>query len=93
MLSPSKREELEKLLYLEHQERGYEVLLIAPYYKDIIKYDFERESASTTIDTHLKSSPIILTYLDLYHFALRGQEQADFILERTELLRSLSEGK
>jgi len=27
-------------------------------------------------------SPPILTFLDLYHFPLRGQEQAEFMAER-----------
>lgn len=65
---------IEKELALEQSERGYDVLLISPYYKSILK------EKNQIIDVHgaeLSVAPPILTYLDLYHFALRGQEQAE----------------
>ena len=37
MLDPLVRSQLEKKLLLEPQERGYEVLLIEPYYKSLLK--------------------------------------------------------
>ena len=51
--------ELEKALELMPQERGYEVLLIDPYYKSLIKQE--------TKEGDFKVSPILLTFLDLYH--------------------------
>ena len=82
MLSPSKRKDIESLLYLEPKERGYEVLLIDPYYKDILKRLVSKEG-------QLLCSPLLLTYLDLYHFPLRGKEQADFILDHSKCLKSI----
>ena len=37
ILDPSIRAKLESALQLEPQERGYEILLIEPYYKMLIK--------------------------------------------------------
>ncbi len=37
MLEPNRKGELEHVLQLEPQERGYEVLLIQPYYKSLLK--------------------------------------------------------
>ncbi len=71
-IDPTVRPEIEKLLYLEAQERGYEVLLIEPYYKSIINRGVYNENG-------LNISPAILTYLDLYNFPLRGHEQAEFM--------------
>lgn len=68
ILDPSIRPELEKILQLEPQERGYEILLIEPYYKAMLNQN--------------KISPLLLTFLDLYHFPLRGREQAEFIAQR-----------
>ncbi|WP_171005716.1 hypothetical protein [Candidatus Rhabdochlamydia sp. T3358] len=31
----------------------------------------------------IKICPALLTFLDLYHFPLRGQEQAEFMTERS----------
>ncbi len=71
---------LELLLELEPQERGYEVLLIEPYYKSFLKIE---------ADQHLNSSPVLLTFLDLYHFPLRGLEQAEFMAERIPELKRI----
>lgn len=82
MLDPSIRLKLEKSLLLEPQERGYEVLLIEPYYKTLL-----------TQNKGCGAAPSLLTFLDLYHFPLRGKEQADFIAERApELQRILKRG-
>ena len=72
LLDPSIKKELEQTLELEPQERGYEVLLIKPHYKSLLKLD----------------SPL-LTFLDLYHFPLRGQEQAEFMAERLPELKRI----
>ncbi len=75
VLDPLVRSQLEKKLLLEPQERGYEVLLIDPYYKSLLK-----NTSDSDLDFNV--SPYILTFLDLYHFPLRGQEQAEFMAER-----------
>ena len=36
VLDPTARSKLEDILQLEPQERGYEVLLIEPYYKSLL---------------------------------------------------------
>jgi len=87
MLDPLVRSQLEKKLLLEPQERGYEVLLIEPYYKSLLK-----NTCDENLDINV--SPSILTFLDLYHFPLRGQEQAEFMAERLpELKRIYKSGK
>lgn len=82
MLDPTMRTELEKLLELEPQERGYEVLLVEPYYKSLLNLD-------NTLKNGLRISPPLLTFLDLYHFPLRGQEQAEFMAERISELKRI----
>lgn len=87
VLDPLARAQLEKKLLLEPQERGYEVLLIEPYYKSLLKN-------ASGLDLDINVSPSILTFLDLYHFPLRGQEQAEFMAERLpELKRIYKSGK
>lgn len=75
IVDPSIRTKLESALQLEPQERGYEVLLIEPYYKTLIKQNRKG-------DKEIGICPLLLTFLDLYHFPLRGQEQAEFIAQR-----------
>lgn len=82
MLDPLVRPQLEKKLLLEPQERGYEVLLIEPYYKSLLK-----NTSDSNLDINV--SPSILTFLDLYHFPLRGQEQAEFMAERLPELKRI----
>src|SRR5271155_4342185 len=78
VLDPSIRAKLESALQLEPQERGYEVLLIEPYYKMLIKQHKKNKKNSKEIGI----CPLFLDFLDLYHFPLRGQEQAEFIAQR-----------
>jgi hypothetical protein len=82
VLDPLVRPQLEKELLLEPQERGYEVLLIDPYYKSLLKH-------TSNSDLDLNVSPSIVTFLDLYHFPLRGQEQAEFLAERLPELKRI----
>ncbi len=82
VLDPSARLKIEDLLQLEPQERGYEVLLIEPYYKGLLNLDI---SSSRNI----RASPALLTFLDLYHFPLRGLEQAEFMAERIPELKRI----
>ena len=83
VLNPSIRGKLENVLQLEPQERGYEVLLIEPYYKMLIK-----QSAKESRD-NIGVCPLLLAFLDLYHFPLRGQEQAEFIAQRAPELKRI----
>ena len=82
VLDPSIREKLEAALQLEPQERGYEVLLIEPYYKMLIKQ-------SVKSDKGIAICPLLLAFLDLYHFPLRGQEQAEFIAQRAPEMKRI----
>lgn len=75
LLDSSLRVKVEETLKLVPQERGYEVLLIEPYYKALHQKNRKAEK-------HISFSPLLLTYLDLYHFPLRGLEQAEFIAQR-----------
>jgi hypothetical protein len=82
VLDPEIKLQLEEILQLAPQERGYEVLLIAPYYKSLL-------SSCTNSSMGIAISPILLTFLDLYHFPLRGQEQAEFMAERMPELKRI----
>ncbi len=82
VLDPSIRAKLENALQLEPQERGYEVLLIEPYYKMLLK---QNRKDGKEIDI----CPLLLAFLDLYHFPLRGQEQAEFIAQRAPELKRI----
>ena len=82
VLDPATRVKLESALQLEPQERGYEVLLIEPYYKMLIKQN-------KTNGKEIGLCPLFLTFLDLYHFPLRGQEQAEFMVERAPELKRI----
>lgn len=85
VLDPLVRSQLEKKLLLEPQERGYEILLIDPYYKSLLK-----NTSDSGLDFNV--APSILTFLDLYHFPLRGQEQAEFMAERLPELKRIYKG-
>jgi DNA-binding transcriptional regulator YhcF (GntR family) len=82
MLDPAVRSKLEDVLQLEPQERGYEVLLIEPYYESLL-------NLGANSDRGVKICPALLTFLDLYHFPLRGQEQAEFMTERIPELKRI----
>lgn len=82
MFDPLVREKLESTLELEPQEKGYEVLLIEPYYKMLIQQNHENKKS-------IRSTPILLTFLDLYHFPLRGIEQAEYIASRAPIIKQI----
>jgi len=82
VLDPSIRSKLESALQLEPQERGYEILLIEPYYKMLLKQN-KKDGKEIGI------CPLLLAFLDLYHFPLRGQEQAEFIAKRAAELKRI----
>lgn len=74
LLHSQERKKIEKLLRLKPQERGYNILLIEPRYKSLLKH-------YSKIHAHkgLILSPILLTYLDLYHFPVCGSDQAEYM--------------
>jgi hypothetical protein len=82
VLDSSLRAKLESALQLEPQERGYEVLLIEPYYKSLIKQNMKGGK-------DICECPLLLAFLDLYHFPLRGQEQAEFIAQRAPEIKRI----
>jgi len=81
LTDPNLRSKIEELLELEPKEKGYEVLLILPYYKGLLKTEFDPK--------HLQASPPLLTYLDLYHFPLRGLEQSEFMRDRLPEIKNI----
>jgi hypothetical protein len=82
ILDPAARSKLEEVLQLEPQERGYEVLLIEPYYESLLHLGMDSNKG-------VKICPVLLTFLDLYHFPLRGQEQAEFMAQRLPELKNI----
>ncbi|MCE5315900.1 MAG: hypothetical protein LLG04_00875, partial [Parachlamydia sp.] len=77
LLDPSARHLVEKILRLKSQDRSYKILLIEPRYKSLLSYYLTKQR-----EGNLAVSPILLTFLDLYHFPLRGIEQAEFMARR-----------
>lgn len=92
LMQPNLKPALEKALKLHPKERGYEVLLIEPYYKSMLNQSIALQKQN--VQKHLFHAPAFLTFLDLYHFPLRGIEQAEFMAERiAELKRIYKKGR
>ena len=89
LLESNIQKQLEDVLQLEPQERGYEVLLIEPYYKSILNLSIDSSLLNKHENNTLLNSPFLLTFLDLYHFPLRGREQAEFMAERMTPLKRI----
>ncbi len=87
LVQPHLRQELEKVLKLQPKERGYDVLLIEPYYKSMINRSISQQRQSSSIG--LYHTPELLTFLDLYHFPLRGIEQADWMAQHMKSLKRI----
>ena len=85
LLKKDLRQELEKVLKLEPVDKGYQVLLIEPYYSKMLKIQ-----KKTDIKSKIYISPPLLTFLDLYHFPLRGHEQAEQLLRTNSRLNKIS---
>jgi hypothetical protein len=85
LLDLKKLPDLEKLLNLEPQERGYGILIAEPYYKHWLKRSVDHDGLSV--------SPDLLTYLDLANYPLRGREQADYLLQKSPELKRIKNGK
>lgn len=67
-------------LGLQELDRGYELLLIKPYYSALLaKFESDKESKIW------KKAYALLTVLDLCHFPIRGIEQAQTLFRKLEL--------
>ncbi|MEN9722203.1 MAG: hypothetical protein RJB38_189 [Pseudomonadota bacterium] len=84
-MDPARAESLAKKHGLVAQERGYEVLLIEPYYRGVVER-FKKDPEDPT----WTAAMAILTFLDLYHFPLRGIEQAEAIYRKTPVLKTIA---
>ena len=71
-------------LGLVEQDRGYEVLLLQPYYSGVL----ERFYVSPEKEPWC-SAYALLTFLDLYHFPLRGREQAEALFRKVPVLSKI----
>ncbi len=92
LMQSNMRSKLEKALKLTAKERGYEVLLVEPYYKAMLNQHITIQGPAAK--SHIQTSPPLLTFLDLYHFPLRGIEQAEFMAQRIpELKRIYKRGR
>ncbi|MBC7420368.1 MAG: hypothetical protein H7328_06525 [Bdellovibrio sp.] len=71
-------------LSLVELDRGYEVLLIKPYYSALI------ERVSSEIQKEIWMKPYaFLTVLDLLHFPVRGIEQAEALFRKMDDIKSI----
>jgi hypothetical protein len=71
-------------LKLQELDRGYEVLLIKPYYSTLL----ERMNDKAQKETWMKPYAL-LTVLDLLHFPVRGIEQAETLFRKTDYIKSI----
>ncbi|MFN7823728.1 MAG: hypothetical protein ACK5P6_00030 [Pseudobdellovibrionaceae bacterium] len=67
-------------LQLEELDRGYELLLIKPYYSALLE-----KLGEESTNKIWKDSYAILTILDLAHFPVRGIEQAETLFRKSDL--------
>lgn len=75
---------VESNLNLEELDRGYELLLIKPYYSELLKKITHASFGDDWFNAYA-----ILTFLDLCHFPLRGVEQAEVMFRKNEILKSI----
>ena len=74
---------LTEQLDLIELDRGYEVLLVKPYYTSLVEKIFE------DADKKWMQAYEVLTVLDLLHFPLRGIEQAETLFRKSEILKNI----
>lgn len=74
-------------LDLVELDRGYEILIIKPYYSALLeKFNFDKKSETW------RNAFELLTILDLVHFPIRGIEQAE-VLFRNSMFKSICSWK
>ena len=71
---------LEAKLNLEKVERGYDILFIEPYYKNWSSTGKSNFWHPDSCKMDVLTTPKLLTILDLFHYPLRGREQAERLL-------------
>jgi len=81
-------DKLIKKFGLVEQDQGYEILLLKPYYDQVV-LNFKDHSN----DPQWNSAYSILTFLDLYHYPLRGREQAEALFRKQKVLSSICSWK
>lgn len=84
LLNWSKLPKIIDQLNLQELDRGYEILLIKPYYSTLI----ERLADEVQRETWMKPYAL-LTILDLLHFPVRGIEQAETLFRKTDYIKSI----
>ena len=62
-------------LDLKSVDQGANVILVSPYYRHSVFYDMQKINGLVVVSD-------IQLYLDLYHFPLRGLEQAEYLYEK-----------
>ncbi len=65
-------------------DRGYELLLIEPYYFGLVEHFYLKSK-----NPIWKAAYALLTFLDLYHFPLRGREQAEVLFRSVPVFRNI----
>lgn len=56
-------------------DQGANVILVSPYYKHSVFYDLQKIKKLWVVSD-------IQLYLDLYHYPLRGLEQAEYLYDK-----------
>jgi DNA-binding Lrp family transcriptional regulator len=77
-------EKIESNFKLVEQERGYEVLLLKPYYDRVISNYRTMPKDQTAFNSYA-----LLTFLDLINYPVRGREQAESLFRKTKTLSSI----
>lgn len=76
-------------LDLHEMDRGYELLLIKPYYSALLQKIYGENPTNKETQTWEKAYAL-LTVLDLCHFPLRGVEQAETLYRKLPYLNSIA---
>lgn len=82
LLNWEKRMSLAQKLNWSEMDRGYEILLLRPYYETVVANRLHDDESRFHHDAY-----ILLTFLDLFHYPLRGREQAEVLFRRLPLFR------
>ena len=75
-------------LNLVELDRGYDVLLIKPYYSTLIERVYDKAQKEIWMKPYA-----LLTVLDLIHFPVRGVEQAETLFKKTDYIKSICSWK
>lgn len=81
----SKLPKIVEKLNLVEMDRGYQLLLIKPYYKSLVSLMNNNNVSESTLNSYE-----LLTFLDLIHYPIRGLEQAEVLFKKSSFLKSIS---